>query len=70
MKLLKLCKDYEQEWMEAIKNNKCEFIFKLYNFIISNYSVDDKILMSNDLITELLLDKILIETGNNALLSI
>lgn len=65
MKLLKLCKDYEQEWMEAIKNNKCEFIFKLYNFIISNYSVDDKILMSNDLITELLLDKILIETGNN-----
>ena len=63
MKKIKLSKKDEEKWLELIKKNKREFIFKLYEHLEYKEAID--LVISNNLITELLLDKIEVRDKNN-----
>lgn len=63
MKKIKLSKKDEEKWLELIRRNKREFIIKLYEYL--DYKEDCDLIISNHLITELILDKIEVKDEKN-----
>ena len=64
MRIIKLSKQDEEKWLEDIKSDREEFLYRLYR-ILEQKDNNIKIKASNNLLTSLFLDCHNIETDNN-----